>query len=240
MLILGASSEVGIKLIKTIHSNYTRIYAHYSSNDKELLALKEMIGEKLVLIQADFSTEDSCIRITNFIDSCGVWPNHMIHLPSPRVENTRFKKTDWETFSYYLNTCLKSAVCITREMISHLEKEKQGGRIVFMLTSYVNGIPPKYLAPYVTTKYALLGLMKALATEYDNKGITVNAVSPGMMETKFLENIFEHAVEENAKNSVFGRNLLVDEVIPTFEYLLSDGASRITGQNIIITGGNIF
>ena len=106
-----------------------------------------------------------------------------------------------------------------------------------MLSSCVNGIPPKFLSNYVVVKYALLGLMKALSTEYDNKNITVNGISPGMMETKFLSDIYDHVIEENAQKSSFGRNLYIDEVIPAFEYLLSDGASKVTGQNIVITGG---
>ena len=65
----------------------------------------------------------------------------------------------------------------------------------------------------------------------------VNAVSPGMMETEFLTNIFDHAIEDNAAKSPFGRNLYVDEVIPTIKFLLSDGSDRITGQNIVVSGG---
>ena len=58
-----------------------------------------------------------------------------------------------------------------------------------MLTSCTTNIPPKYLASYVTSKYALLGLVKALSNEYADKGIRINGISPSMIETKFLENI---------------------------------------------------
>lgn len=105
-----------------------------------------------------------------------------------------------------------------------------------MLSSCTENIPPKFTAPYVTTKYALLGMMKALATEYDSKDITINGISPEMMKPN-LGNIFNHVIEENAQKSPFGRNLYIDEVVPTVEYILSDGVARITGQNIIIFGG---
>lgn len=65
--------------------------------------------------------------------------------------------------------------------------KKKYGRIVFMLTSCTINNPPKYQSSYVTVKYALLGLMKALAVEYADRGITVNGVSPDMMETKFFQ-----------------------------------------------------
>ena len=113
------------------------------------------------------------------------------------------------------------------------------GKIVVMLTSYTTNIPPKYLASYVTSKYALLGLVKALANEYSDKGIKINGISPSMIETKFLQSIPELIVKQNAMNSPTGSNLSVDDVIPMFKFLLSDESNSITGQNIAITNGNI-
>ena len=80
--------------------------------------------------------------------------------------------------------------------------------------------------------------MKSLAVEYASRGITINAVSPEMMETKFLSDIPKLIVEQNAKESVLGRNLYVEEVISAFEFLLSDNANAVTGLNLKVTGGN--
>lgn len=190
-----------------------------------------------VLIRDDFSLPEAGGGVIHEISKNGIWPDHMVLLSSPKVENIRFRKSTWENFEKYLHVSLKSAINISREVLKHLDKDEREGRIIFMLSSCVNGVPPKYLSSYVTAKYAMLGLMKALATEYDSKNITVNGVSPGMMETKFLSEMYDHAIEENALKSPFGRNLHVDEVIPAFEYLLSDGASKVTGQNIVVTGG---
>ncbi len=87
-------------------------------------------------------------------------------------------------------------------------------------------------------EYALLGLMKALSVEYADRGIMVNGISPSMMETKFLKDVPELIVQQAAMNSPFGRNLLVEEIVPAFEFLLSEGGDRITGQNIVISGGS--
>jgi 3-oxoacyl-[acyl-carrier protein] reductase len=111
------------------------------------------------------------------------------------------------------------------------------GRIVFMLTSCTQNYPAKYQSSYVTVKYALLGLMKSLSVEYANKGITVNGVSPDMMETKFLSDIPEMVLEQNRENSPIGRNVFVGEVTPVICHMLSDMGASMTGQNVGITGG---
>ena len=78
--------------------------------------------------------------------------------------------------------------------------------------------------------------MRNLAAEYIEKGITVNAVSPDMMETSFIDNIPDLIKAQNAESSPIKRNLKVEDVIPTFKYLLSDGADTVYGQNIVIMG----
>lgn len=105
-----------------------------------------------------------------------------------------------------------------------------------MLSACTQNNPPKFMSAYVTAKYALLGLMKSLASDYAEKGICVNAISPDMIETKFLDGVPNAAVRMTAEKSVMGRLLNVDEVVPAFEFLLSDAADKITGQNIFITG----
>ena len=106
-----------------------------------------------------------------------------------------------------------------------------------MLTAYTENTPPKFLSSYVTVKYALLGLVKALAVEYADKGIAVNGVSPEMISTKFLRNMPQWVVEKNAAANPSGRNLAVEDVVPAIKFLLSDEAGQITGQNLVITGG---
>ena len=78
-----------------------------------------------------------------------------------------------------------------------------------------------------------------MANEYADKGIRINGVSPSMMDTKFLNSIPDLIVEQNALKSPTGKNLSVQEVVPMFQFLLSDDAQGITGQNMAITNGNI-
>ena len=237
ILITGASSDIGEKIISAIHDNYDLIYAHYAHNEDRLKRLKSKFGNKIVLIQDDFLAENSGKNVVKMVNEIGILPNHTILLSAPAVEQVKFSKVSWDMFANNINISLKATVNILQPILKDLVKQKLQGKIIFILTSCTTNIPPKFMTPYVTTKYALLGLMKALSAEYASKGIMVNGISPGMMETQFLKNTFAHAIEQNALNSPFGRNLLVDEIIPCVEFLLSNGSDRITGQNIVISGG---
>jgi len=120
-----------------------------------------------------------------------------------------------------------------------LSKEKRG-KVVLMLSSYVLGVPPKALSHYTTIKYAMLGLVKSLASEYSEKNIQINAISPSMVETKFLDNINEKLVELSSYNHPLKRNAIVEDITPIIKMLISNESDYINGVNIPITGGSVF
>lgn len=238
LLITGASSDIGAKLIEEINKDYDFIIAHHNGDESNLLGLKEKLGEKLILIEGNFKDEDATYKFVEDIKKTEKIPTHIVHLPAGKFENIKFSKLTWDKFENDINIALRSLVIILNAFLPDMAKNKYG-KIVVMLTSCTTNIPPKYLASYVTSKYALLGLVKALANEYADKGIRINGISPTMIETKFLQSVPELLVKQNAMNSPTGSNLSVNDVIPMFQFLLSENANSITGQNIAITNGNI-
>lgn len=236
LLVTGASSEVGRALIREVAGNYETILAHYFHNREALDELRSEFGKKVVPLQADFSDMKSVERMANEIEQLGLSPDHVVHLPALRVSPQKFHKVEPVLYLNGFNTSVISAVVLLRRLIPAMSKRRYG-KIVIMLTSFTLNAVPKYQAPYITVKYALLGLMRDLAREYADKGIMVNGVSPDMIETKFLADMPDLVIQQNAANNPLRRNLTVEEVIPTFVYLLSDGADRVTGQNIGVMGG---
>lgn len=236
ILILGASSDVGLNFIKKNHKEYDMIIAHYCSSRESLDAIRQEIGEKIVPVQGDFSDnqsiDDMILKIIQVNDSI----QYVLHLSAPCIKNIKFAKIPVENYINGFQVQTISIVKILQRIIPFMTKV-QYGKIVFLLTSCTNNNPPKYLNDYVTNKYALLGLMKALASEYAEKKICVNAVSPSMMETRFLENIPALIIEQNAKYAPMKRNALVEDVTPMLQFLLSDQSDYITGQNIVVSGG---
>lgn len=235
LLMTGASSDMGSALIRRIGKNYKCIWAHYFRSKSVLEELRDT-GVRIIPIQADFMDIKSVENMIHMIEESGKMPTHIVHFSAPAAYNRKFHKCTWEDFGEGIDTSLRSIVKLLRAFIPDMQK-KRYGKIVFMLTSYVLGVPPKFQSPYITVKYAQYGLMRSLAAEYSGKGITVNAVSPDMIETKFLRDIPDLVRQQNAENSPLKRNLVVDDVVPAFEYLLSDAADAVSGQNIGVTGG---
>lgn len=236
LLVTGASGDVGRSLIRRVAGEYSVIWAHYCRTAGTLEELRRELGEKLVPVQADFLDETSTHAMVERIVSSGCAPDHIVHLSAPKTFNERFHKCRWEDYQAGIDASLRSIVLLLQAFMPGMAKQKYG-RIVFMLTSYLIGIPPRYQSPYITVKYALYGLMRSVAAEYADKGVTVNAVSPDMIETRFLENIPELIVQQNAQRSPLKRNLTMADVVPAFAYFLSDEAEAVTGQNFGITGG---
>ncbi|MDC1418121.1 SDR family oxidoreductase [Candidatus Thioglobus sp.] len=238
ILIIGASSDIGLNLIKNI-SDEALVIAHYNSSNEKLLELSKNINNELVTLKADLSKEDEINKLLDVIESAYGVPNKIIHLAANKVENIRFKDVSWSDFEKDINISFKSAVLILNRFLPKMAKLKKG-KVIIMLSSYVLGVPPKALTHYTTIKYALLGLVKSLASEYSDKNIQINAVSPSMIDTKFLDNINEKFVELNAYNHPLKRNATVDDIAPIIKMLISKESDYINGINIPVTGGSIF
>jgi 3-oxoacyl-[acyl-carrier protein] reductase len=237
ILIIGASSDIGINLINNLEDGYL-IIAHYNSTAVKLLDLSIRIKNKIILIKADLSDETQVTSmINNIYKDYGV-PNIIIHLASPKFRYTRFKDVTWDIIQNEVNISLKSITMILINFLPLMAKAKSG-KIVCMLSSVVLNVPPKSLVHYTTVKYAILGLIKSLASEYANKNIQINAISPSMINTKFLSDINYHYVELSENNHPLKRNANTMDIIPLIKLLISDDSNYISGANIPVTGGSI-
>ena len=238
ILIIGASSDLGLNLIKNI-SEEALIIAHYNSSDVKLLELSKKITNELVTLRADLLKEDEINDFLNAIELNYGIPNKIVHLAANKVKNIRFKDVSWSDFEKDIHISLKSAVLILNRFLPKMAKLKKG-KVLIMLSSYVLGVPPKALSHYTSIKYAMLGLVKSLASEYADKNIQINAISPSMIDTKFLSNINEKFVELNAYNHPLKRNANVDDITPIMKILMSEETNYMNGVNIPITGGSTF
>lgn len=239
VLVTGASSDLGLALIRRLVSRPQPplVLAHHHAGLERVEALRRELGaDHLRPIAADFTSAASVVAMAERVEAEHGVPAQLVHLPALKLVQERFPKMTWEHFQQDLEVQIHSAVLLLQRFLPRMAK-LPGARVVFVLSSVTRGVPPKFLSMYTVIKHAQLGLMKALASEYSGTKVTVNAVSPGMVATRFLENLPEIAVQIAAKQTPLGRHATTDDVTGAIAFLLSPDASYISGAEIPITAG---
>ncbi len=145
----------------------------------------------------------------------------------------RMKDEDWDQV---LTVNLAGAFRCARAALRPMLKQKQGGRII-NISSVVGSMGNVGQANYVAAKAGLIGLTKALAREVASRGITVNAVAPGFIDTEMTAGLPEPVKQTHLASIPLGRFGTAREVAAVVVFLASEGAAYITGQVIHVNGG---
>jgi 3-oxoacyl-[acyl-carrier protein] reductase len=112
-----------------------------------------------------------------------------------------------------------------------------GGRIV-NIASIIGFTGYSGLSVYGATKASMIGFTRSLAREVGRKGVNVNAVAPGFLDTDMTQGLDEAQRQQIARRSALGRLAAVDDVANAVEFLLSDAAQSITGTVVTVDAGN--
>ncbi len=235
-LITGATSDLGIALIKLVANKEDKFILQGRNQFDSLNATCKELNLNSTFIEADLSNEADIDEFVSKIKNENI--THFVHLPALSVVNTKFKNFDEDFFIKDFNVQVLSAVKLSKVILPKMAKNKFG-RVLFMATSYVLSNPPKNVASYIMNKSSIVGLMKSLAADYASHSVTVNAVSPSMVQTKFLENTHHLIIESTAQAHPLKRNATVDDVAPAMQFLLSEESRFITGVNLCISGGSV-
>ena len=149
-----------------------------------------------------------------------------------RRDNVMFMMSD-EEWHNVLDTSLNGFFYITRRLLKHMMPRRRGGRIVNMASlSGLKGMAGQ--TNYSAAKAALIGATKALAQEVARRGVTVNAVAPGFIETDMTRDLPQEELKKLIPVGRFGRP---EEVAATVAFLVSEDAAYITGEVISVNGG---
>lgn len=232
ILITGASSSIGQEIIKKLSNNKSIILATYNKNNFQI---KKNKGE-VIKFKLDLSDEKKIIEFNKIIFKKKLIPNKFIHIASNPLKMSSFTDLSWKDYEKNFNIQIKSFFLILKFILPFMKKNNYG-KILAILSSVTISQPPGYMSSYVTSKYALLGLLKSLSAEYSKYKICINSISPGMMKTKFINQIPKKILEINSEKVPFGRSVEVKDIISILELLMSNKSSFITGTNIPITGG---
>jgi 3-oxoacyl-[acyl-carrier protein] reductase len=144
----------------------------------------------------------------------------------------RMKREDWDAV---IATNLTGVFALTQAVLKPMIRQR-GGRIV-CISSVVGQSGNPGQANYAASKAGIIGFAKAVALEVASRGITVNVVAPGLVETDMTRAITESAREEWASKIPLRRLGTPDDIASAVCFLASDEASYITGQVLAVNGG---
>ena len=144
----------------------------------------------------------------------------------------RMKQEEWDEI---IDTNLASVFKMSKAVLRGMMKKK-AGRII-SITSVVGSMGNNGQANYAAAKAGIMGFTKSLAREVGSRGITVNTVAPGFIQTDMTDNLPDEQKEVLTSQIPMGRLGSVEEIAQAVLFLASDGSSYITAQTLHVNGG---
>ena len=238
-LVTGASRGIGQAAAIELAKAGADIIVNFIGNEavaQETVEAIEALGRKAIKIKANVGDADD---VQAMVDEAHATFGHIDIL----VNNAgitrdglliRMKDSDWDEV---LNINLKGVYLVTKAVAKLMVKQRAGRIITMTSVSGVTGNVGQ--ANYAAAKAGVIGFTKTCAKELAARGITVNAIAPGFIETAMTDVLPEKIKEGIAATVPLGRMGQPEEIAGVVTFLASDFASYITGQVLNVDGGMV-
>lgn len=241
-LVTGGGRDIGRYVSIKLAAAGAKVCVNYNSNQglaEETLALIKEKGGEAILVKGDMSKSTDVNKV---VAECTKAFGNVIHIVVNVAGGLMARKPlaelDEEFWDLVMGVNLKSAYLMVRAAVPHMT---EGGAIVnFSSQAARDGGGGGALA-YATAKGGILTMTRGMAKELGPKGIRVNCVSPGMINTTFHNTFTKPEIRANVANATpLRREGEASEVADLVLYLVSDMASFINGESVEINGGSYF
>ena len=236
-LVTGGTRGIGAAIVAALAVDGIHIAAGYSSNRvaaEEMAAKLAVDGHEVSLHQGNVGRPDDCQRVVAEVLAKYGHIDYLINNAGITVDKTVRNMTvdDWHAV---LRVNLSGAFYMTKAVLDHMIG-RDFGRIV-NISSIIGETGSIGQANYAASKSGLFGLTKSLALETARKGITVNCVAPGFIDTEMVAAVPKEALDRVIANIPMRRLGRPDEIAHAVRFLLQDQAAYITGSVISVNGG---
>jgi 3-oxoacyl-[acyl-carrier protein] reductase len=234
-IVTGASRGIGRAIAKRLASQGAHVVATARAENARAVA-DEIVAaggraESLSLDVTEPGSADSTVaatiekfgRIDVLVNNAGITRDQLM---------LRMKRDDWEAV---IATNLTAVFTLTQAVLKPMIRQR-AGRII-CISSVVGQSGNGGQANYAASKAGIIGFAKSVALEVASRGITVNVVAPGMIETDMTRAVTERAREEWEARIPLKRLGTPDDIASAVCFLASDEASYITGQVLAVNGG---
>lgn len=237
-VITGGTGGIGSAICQRLAADYHVVASYFKSGNHEhaiswQLAQKEA-GHDIDIIYADTSSFADCEKLAALVTERYGHVDLLVN-NAGITNDCSLRKMTSEQWQQVVDANLTSVFNVTRNFLP-LMIDRQFGRIINI--SSINGRKGQFgQCNYAATKAAMFGFSKSLALEVASKGITVNTISPGYIDTAMLSGVKEDVLNSIIANIPVGRLGRASEIAEAVAFLASPNSGFITGTNLDINGG---
>ncbi len=230
-LVTGASRGIGQAVARRLAADGAVVFA-VARSEEALDQLRNELGRSLVPVVCDLANRQA---VDETLKPLVAEPFSILVNNAGMIRDglfIRLKDPDWDEV---MELNLTAAFRLTRLVVRGMMKKRYGRIVNVASVVALSGNPGQ--ANYVASKAGLIGFGKALALEVAGRGVTVNSVLPGFIETQMTEALPAAARDAFLARIPLGRPGKAEEVAAAVAFLVSPEAAYITGQNLGISGG---
>jgi 3-oxoacyl-[acyl-carrier protein] reductase len=233
-LITGASGGIGADIARQFHKQGAFVVLH-GTREHALADLAQTLKTNVAYVVASLSDDDAVnTLIKNAEHTAGNSLDILVNNAGITKDGLVIRMKDAD-FDDVMTVNLRAAFKLSRDAIKSMMKRRYG-RIINM-TSVVGVTGNAGQANYCASKAGIIGMSKSMAAEVASRGITINCIAPGFIETPMTDVLTEEQKTKILGNVPAGRLGTVSEIAASTVFLASQEAAYITGQTLHVNGG---